>query len=111
IVRYMSLVNNYASNNYLRTVPSRRSSDLRKADSRASCPDSCSYFPCLSVVLQAGCAPAATPRQQSDNTRAKPSIRFSRQSRHVRSEETRLNYSHVKITYADFCLHKKIILI
>src|SRR5690554_7287792 len=47
------------------------------------------------------------PRKRDQEARRSPVVAFQSNNPKVRSEETRLNSSHVRISYAVFCLKKK----
>src|SRR5690606_41728294 len=78
----------YRDHRDLHSFPTRRSSDL--TSSRISTP----------TITGRRCSRSSTPRSRGGRSRWRPSRRRDRKS-------TRLNSSHVKISYAVFCLKKK----
>src|SRR5690606_39773956 len=95
---YTILISHYGNNRDLHSFPTRRSSDLTKLQSTDLIFQKVLTFPCCHSQQD-----ILLPTEPSD-----PKIR----QEHARTflldrKSTRLNSSHVKISYAVFCLKKK----
>src|SRR5690606_41133351 len=84
----------YGYHRHLHSFPTRRSSDLSERSTR----------PARSAV-------PVRPEARRDNSRSRRWCLLARREQHQRCpvdrKSTRLNSSHVKISYAVFCLKKK----
>src|SRR5690606_40298380 len=96
---------------YLHSFPTRRSSDLEterynKADKRASLPQFATMMADDSTLLSGISELDAVPPQSQALTEQRLKYWFKQADPQDR-KSTRLNSSHVKISYAVFCLKKK----
>src|SRR5690606_40981961 len=101
------VIPHYAAPRHLHSFPTRRSSDLHQGPRPAKRPPTGAPPPAASAIAAPMCtvfpAPPSLQPKPQHKRHERPGAAAARSDR----KSTRLNSSHVKISYAVFCLKKK----